>query len=299
VGRYGLVEKGSTLMVVSFTICTVIAVLAIQWTPWRISAGELAHGLSFTVPPGKFLTAFGAFAITGVGAAELIFYPIWLLEKGYARCVGPRDDSPQWAERARGWMRVMRVDAWTSMAIYTVATVAFYLLGAAVLQRQGLQVKNEELLGTLSHIYETAFGTWGRGVFLVGAFMVLYSTLFVSTASDGRLFADLITLMGLLRPGNDAGRRRAIRLSIVAVLMFVLAVYLIWGQAPVHLVTVGAVAQGVMLPFLAFAAVYFRHRCTHPALHPGKAWTAFLWISFLSLTAVGHFEAGPHLKLWS
>ena len=29
-------------------------------------------------------------------------------------------------------MRVMRVDAWGAMIIYTFATVAFYLLGAAI-----------------------------------------------------------------------------------------------------------------------------------------------------------------------
>ena len=36
VSRYGLVEKASTLMVVSFTICTVVAVAALQWTTFRI-----------------------------------------------------------------------------------------------------------------------------------------------------------------------------------------------------------------------------------------------------------------------
>ncbi len=289
VGRYGLVEKASTFMVVSFTLCTVVAVVALQWTKWSIAPGEIARGLSFGVPD-DFLTAFGAFAITGVGAAELIFYPIWLLEKGYARHVGPADGSARWAERARGWMRVMRIDAWLSMAIYTTATVAFYLLGATVLHRQGLKVANRDMLPTLSQMYETAFGDWGKGIFLVGAFMVLYSTLFVSTASDGRLFADLGAVMGFLKPGHARQRRWAIRLSIVGVLLFVLAMYLAWGEAPVHLVMVGAVAQGLMLPFLGYAALHFRHRSTHPALRPGVAWTGFLYLSFLSLCLVGLYN---------
>ena len=76
---------------------------------------ELAQGLSFGLPD-DLITAFAVFGITGVGAAELIFYPIWCLEKGYARATGPRDDSPEWYERARGWMRVMKYDAWFSMA---------------------------------------------------------------------------------------------------------------------------------------------------------------------------------------
>jgi Mn2+/Fe2+ NRAMP family transporter len=298
VGRYGLVEKGSTLMVVAFTICTVIAAVAIQWTEWGWSGGEIAAGLAFRVTD-DFLIAFGAFAITGVGAAEIIFYPIWLLEKGYARHVGPRDGSPEWTARARGWLRVLRTDAWLSMAIYTIATVGFYILGASILHRQGLVVADKELVPTLSRMYEGAFGAWGGRIFLVGAFMVLYSTLFVSTASDGRLFADLGLIMGFLKPGDDVARRRAIRGSIAAILCFVLGVYLLWGGFPVSLMMVGAVAQGIMLPFLGFGALWFRHKRTDPALRPGPAWTAFLWLSFASLAAVGVYLAGKSAKLWS
>ena len=75
---------------------------------------SLRKGLSFGLPD-DLITAFAVFGITGVGAAELIFYPIWCLEKGYAKATGPRDDSPEWYERARGWMRVMKYDAWFSM----------------------------------------------------------------------------------------------------------------------------------------------------------------------------------------
>src|ERR1041385_6909792 len=49
----------------------------------------------------------------------LIYYPYWCLEKGYARRVGPDDGSAEWKERARGWLRVMRIDAWISFFIYS------------------------------------------------------------------------------------------------------------------------------------------------------------------------------------
>ena len=45
----------------------------------------------------------------------------------------PRNDSPEWLDRARGWLRVMRLDVWVSLIVYTVATLAFYFLGAATL----------------------------------------------------------------------------------------------------------------------------------------------------------------------
>src|SRR4030095_5215787 len=80
--------------------------------------------------------AFGAFGITGVGASELYAYPYWCLEKGYARFTGPRSDDAAWAERAKGWLRVMYLDAWVSMVVFTGGTVAVYVVGAAVLSRQ-------------------------------------------------------------------------------------------------------------------------------------------------------------------
>jgi len=297
VGRYALVQWASTFMVVAFSICNVIAVAALQWTSFAISPAEFGHGLSFRIPEGQFLTAFGAFAITGVGAAEIIFYPIWCLEKGYAQFVGPRDGSAAWTARALGWMRVMRVDAWLSMAIYTVATAAFYLLGAAILHRQHLVVTNQTLVTNLSKIYEATFGAWGAWIFIVGAFMVLYSTLFVSLASNSRLFADVTGLLGVFRTREAATHQRITRAAIVGIAFFILSLYITWGE-PIYLVTVGAVAQGVMLPFLGLAAVMFRRRVP-PALRPGALWTMFLWISFFAMAAVGVYLAGKNLKLWA
>ena len=48
-GRYRVVENGSTAMVVVFTVCTIIAVGALQWTPYRITGANLAEGLSFAI----------------------------------------------------------------------------------------------------------------------------------------------------------------------------------------------------------------------------------------------------------
>jgi hypothetical protein len=50
------------------------------------------------------------------------------------------------------------------------------------------------------------------------------------------------------------------------------------------------VAQGMMLPFLAMAAVYFRHRRTVGALRPGVLWTVCLWIAAVSMAAAGVYQ---------
>jgi len=143
-GRYGVIERCAIVLVGGFTLITLAALVMLQFDPaWAISRSELASGLVPSIPPpvggrSPLVAALATFGIIGVGAAELMFYPYWCLEKGYGRAVGPRDDSPEWAARARGWMRVLQLDAWASMVVYTIVTVAFYLLGAATLGRLGL-----------------------------------------------------------------------------------------------------------------------------------------------------------------
>ena len=88
-GRYSVVERGSTWMVAAFTVSAVVSVAVLQSTPYHITASQLWSGLQFTLPD-SFTVAFAAFGVIGVGASELIYYPYWCLEKGYARHVGAR-----------------------------------------------------------------------------------------------------------------------------------------------------------------------------------------------------------------
>ena len=294
VGRYKLVEAASTWMVVAFTLCTMVAVIALQFTPYAVTGENLAHGLSFQLP-ASFTVAFAAFGIIGVGASELIYYPYWCLEKGYARHVGAPDGTPGWAERARGWMRVLKADCWVSCLVYTSATLAFYILGAAVLAAKGLDVTNADMIPTLAHMYQETFGAWSLPLFLVGAFAVLYSTIFVATASNARLLADALVVFRVKTYANDAERQRMVRLLCALVPVAWTILYLVWGS-PVTLVFVGAVAQGLMIPFLALAALWLAYRRTDPALRPGAFWRGCLWVSAACMVAVGLYQVVTTIK---
>lgn len=293
VGRYRTVETVSTAMVAAFTICTMVAVWALQGTPFAVTGGDLGRGFALRLPE-DFNVAFAAFGIIGVGAAELIYYPYWCLEKGYARQVGPADGSAAWGERARGWMRVLRMDAWLSCGIYTLATLAFFLLGAAVLHDQGLDVANADMIPTLAHMYHDTFGAWSVPVFLVGAFAVLFSTIFVSTASNTRLIADTCVLFHLAPDGAGRTRERIIRWSCVLLPVSWVTIFVLWGE-PVHLVLVGAIAQGFMLPFLGMAALWLHHRRGDPALRTGGAWRFLLWLSAACMVIVGAYQVANRL----
>jgi Mn2+/Fe2+ NRAMP family transporter len=293
IGRYKMVETLSTALVVLFTITTLVAVGALQSTEFAITSAQIAEGLKFQLPE-KFTTAFAAFGIIGVGASELIYYPYWCLEKGYGRNVGPHEDSAGWRDRARGWVRVMNIDAWVSFCIYTTATLSFYLLGAAVLHAKGLVVENSQMIATLSHMYRETFGQWSYWFFLVGAFAVLYSTVFGATASNARLLADALSLFGVVKYRAPEDRVRMVKVGCVLLPCAFAAVFLLVGE-PVSLVFVGALAQGLMLPFLAGAALYFRYRRTEAALRPGGFWSFWLWVAAAAMSAVGLYKVWEEL----
>jgi Mn2+/Fe2+ NRAMP family transporter len=288
IGRYRLIERLSTAFVAVFTLTTLGAVGALQTTDYAVTAAQLADGFSFHLPD-RLVTAFAAFGIIGVGASELMYYPYWCLEKGYARNVGPDDGSAAWRERAQGWLKVMRVDAWISFALYTTATLAFYLLGAAILHAKGLLVENARMIETLSVMYREVFGEWTFWLFLIGAFAVLYSTIFGATASNARMGIDALALWRVKLFRDEAEHTRWVKYGCVALPVAFTAVFAFFGS-PISLVFIGAVGQGLMLPFIAGAALYYHFQNPHRDLRAGKLSLACLIIAALLMAALGAYQ---------
>ncbi|MFV1994025.1 MAG: transmembrane Mn(2+) transporter, partial [Verrucomicrobiales bacterium] len=295
-GGFGFIEAFCAFLVSGFTLVTVVNLFALQsYDAWAVTAHEFRQGLSFGFPEltqeeraagfSPLATALFTFGIIGVGAAELVGYPYWCLEKGYGKWIGPREQSESWAIRARGWLRVLKVDAWVSMLIYTFSTIAFYLLGAAVLHRTGLLPEGPEMVRTLSVIYEPVFGRAAEVVFLVGAFAVLFSTFFVANAQKARLATDVADVFGFTVL-TEATRRKGIRFFSVLFPALCVVIYLLWPR-PVFWVLISGMAQSLLLPVLGFAALYFRYRKTDPRLLGGRLWDASLWLSFAGFLVVG------------
>ena len=289
-GGYSLVQSASTAMVAIFTLVTLATVIGLQAKPdWSISASEWLQGLSFGLPEGDKLkaltTALATVGIIGVGAAELIQYPYWCIEKGYAKHTGPDDGSNAWLERARGWLKVMHYDIWVSMLIYTTATIGFFVLGAGILHRSGIQPEESKLIQTLSAMYEPVLGSWAPPIYLFGAFMVLYSTYYVANASHARTFTDGLSILNLV--GRDqVSQGRMVKFLSALFPMLCLLVYWVL-PSPAWLVLISGSAQAVMLPMLGFAALYFRYYKTRRELHGSKWIEIGLWISVALLFVIG------------
>jgi Mn2+/Fe2+ NRAMP family transporter len=296
-GGYRRLEKVTTVLVAAVTLFTVASVAILQGTSFHITAANLEDGFKLAVPASALALAFSAFGITGVGASELVAYPYWCIEKGYARSAGPRSSDESWAERARGWIKVMQIDAWFSMVVFTVATVAFYLLGAAVLHPQHLYPRDKDVISTLSVMYLRPLEGTGLAFlrpfttvgFLLGAWAVLFKTLYVATAGNSRMTADFLHLSGLLPQVGPRARERTVKAFCVLYPVLALGLYYAFRE-PVTLVKIGGISQGLMLPLIAGATLYLWRRDPDRRVGPSALTVVLTWVAFLAITAVAVYS---------
>ncbi|MEM0970487.1 MAG: transmembrane Mn(2+) transporter, partial [Verrucomicrobiota bacterium] len=294
-GKYGMIESTVSTLVALFTLVSSLNLVFLQANPvWAVKPAEWWQGLQFRVPPPQegltpIATALATFGIIGVAAGELIFYPYWCLEKGYAAHIGPRDNSPEWNERARGWMKVLRWDAFASLIVYTFSTVCFYLLGASVLGRAGLEAEGMNMIRTLAAMYEPVFHEKAVGLFLLAASVILFSTFFVTNASKARVLTDALAIFGWRKRGKEGDRRWVRGLSIA--LPLISCVIFLFIPKPKFLILMAGMMQSFLLPMIAFAAIWFRYHHTSPDLRPSKTWDILLWISGAGLLIAGVWMA--------
>jgi manganese transport protein len=293
-GGYERIERFAIVKVGLFTVLTVCAAAVLFRRTNAVTTADLATGLSLHLPAAGFATAVAVFGMTGVGATELVMYPYWCIEKGYARFSGPPDGSPEWIARARGWIRVMHLDIACSLVIYALATVAFYLLGAGVLNRLGLVPQGNAAITVLSRIYTETLGEWALWLFYVGAVVTLYGTIFAATAAHARLFADLMRITGHYARA-DAARRRFWRDVFVVLLASVPAGFYWLFASPVKMVVAGGLAQTLMLPVIGLAVVYLRHTRIPRAIAPALGTTIALWVSTAVMLAVAAYYVWSRL----
>ena len=166
----------------------------------------------------------------------------------------------------------MYLDALLAMVVYTVMTAAFYLLGAAILHRQGLLPEGMELVETLSRLYTQSLGPWAGTLFLIGAFVVLFSTLFGALAIWTRLFSDAFGQIGWLDFKDFKQRHRAIAILAWSIPVIWATLFLVL-KVPALMVVIGGVATTVILLIVVFAVIH----------------DIALWISIIAILMVSFY----------
>jgi len=285
-GYYKPIENFSVIMIGFFTMFTFMSLYFVQYTPFEFTFEQVLSGLQFKLPKEAVAVAIGAFGITGVGGDEIMYYNYWCLEKGYARYAGPREDSDAWRERSKGWIKTMYLDAIAAMVVYTVVTALLYLLGASVLYAQGKIPEGYEMIETLSAIYTESLGPGAKIVYLGGAFLVLFSTLFASLAAWARLFPDIFGTLGWINFSDIAVRKRYLAIVAWAAPLLWASIFL-FIKLPVVMILSGGIVGSFILFVIVFSGIYIRYNKTEPYFKSGLLYDIILWISIISIFSIG------------
>jgi len=280
--KYAWIEKGSMVMVVGFTLFTLIAVFSLYGTSFGFGWEEVWSGLQFQLPSSLVFVAIGAFGITGVASDEIIAYNYWCLEKGYAAYTGVNDGSDDWKQRAKGWIKVMEMDAIVAMVIYTMVTAAFYLLGASVLHGRQEIPEGNAVIDTLANIYTQTLGSDVRNAYLIGAFFVLYSSVFATLAYWSRLFMDIFSSFQWIDINNEKTRSKGVAI-LAWVIPFLWIIAYLFVQLPTFMVMLGGLVGSVLLLVVVAAGIVFRNQNRNIKIPTSRFSEILFWMSVLSI----------------
>jgi hypothetical protein len=184
----------------------------------------------------------------------------------------------------------MYKDAFVSWIIYTFGTLAFFIMGAAVLHPQGLTPAGNEMITTLSRMYTDTLGAWASLLFLIGAVAVLGSTLWAAIPSWSRMYTNLLAEIGVVHWHDTASRLRWIRGFTIGLPIVWAAAYL-FIQSPVLMVQIGGVMTGIFLLGVVVAVWYLRRTEIDPRLYGGGLFNAVLVISSIAIVLLGIYTA--------
>ena len=176
------------------------------------------------------------------------------------------------------------------MVIYTIATIAFYLLGAGILHGMGLVPAARDMIPVLSNIYTQTLGPWALWLFYAGAIATLYGTIFAATAANSRVFSDMFRLLGVFQSDDYASRLLYRRVFVWFLTVTPAALFLL-VQSPVKMVVAGGMAQALMLPAAAVGTLYLRHRCLPRGIAPPLWITICLWLATVVIVALMSYYA--------
>jgi vacuolar-type H+-ATPase subunit I/STV1 len=157
-----------------------------------------------------------------------------------------------------------------------------------VLHSAGTVPEGYQMVDTLSRIFTETLGPWAKNAFLVGAFFVLYSTLFTAAASWARVWADAFGQIGWMRFESPQEQRKSIGI-LSWILPAAWCILFLFFQSPVKMVILGGIATSVLLLLVVYVSLVFRYRRLPASLKPSPVYDLFFWISVLSILFVSAY----------
>ncbi|HIA46460.1 MAG TPA: hypothetical protein EYN96_00475 [Candidatus Hydrogenedentes bacterium] len=280
-GSYKALERIMVCIVVLFTCTTLVCAIAMQFTEFSVTASDLARGFTFNFSEVLLFAAlaFSAYGYTGMASGDIAAYSFWCVEKGYPSFIGSDRDDPNWPARARGWLKVVQTDVWLGLCVLTLATIPYYVLGAGVLNKMGLEPSHDELISQLSNMFTQTLGQWAVWVFSIGAFFILFSTVISGIGGGGRFIPDYLIETGVIKRSNIDLRKKIVR-WYVGILPLVSFGFYMWIKNPVILIMIGGITSALLLPIQTASTLWLHKNKLDPRVRHGQATRIGMWVIF-------------------
>lgn len=137
-----------------------------------------------------------------------------------------------------------------------------------------------ETILTLSQIYTETLGSWAWGLFMLGAFFVLYSTVISGLGAGARMFADGMGVLGFIDPTDYAARLRILRVWAVVAPAITATCYF-FVRNPIWMLTISGTVSAMLTPILAGGILYLRYTRLDRRIAPTWKADAALWVCFV------------------
>lgn len=280
-GSYKWLERVMLVLVLGFTLTTLVCSIAMQFTEFSVSPVEVFAGFRFEFPVEFAALALAAYGYTGMAAGDIATYSYWCIEKGYPSFVGAKRDDPNWPSHTRGWMKVVQTDVLLTVIILTFATLPFYILGAGVLNPMGERPEGnpDEVISALSNMFTQTLGPWAVWIFAFGAFFILFSTVVSGIGGGGRFIPDYFIEAEVFERSNLRTRRAWTRGYVIVMPIFAFLMYM-WIKNPVLLIMIGGLTSAVTMPIQTGCLLWLQARKMDQRIRPRTAVTVGLWAIF-------------------
>ena len=265
-GSYRYLERIMLLLVMCFTATTIFCAGLMQTTEFAMTLDDFTSGFTFSFPIEYAALAIAMYGFTGVNGGEIAAYTYWCVEKGYPSYIGRHEGSESWLKRAKGWIKVLHVDVWTTLIILTLATVPFYLLGAGVLHPTGQRPEGLETISVLSNMFTATLGNWSVWLFGFGAFCILFSTTLSGVGAGGRVFPDYVIEFGFIHR-SKISRRYWTRGYVLIIPVLAFFLYMFYSR-PIVLVMISAFFAAITLPIQSGAAIWLQRNHMDERVRP-------------------------------
>jgi len=308
---YAVLEKSLKVIVPAFFILLVIASFLNLSTE---NLKQLFTGVTkFGFLPADIDMAvlLGAIVFAGAGGLLNLCVSLWYRDKqvGMGKYVGRIINpitgktesvsfrgyhflpSEEHLSRWRAWMKFVRIDQGVIFWFFGLITLLLLSLNAFVaLTPKGLVPEGLEVAVVQAHIFGNQWGAWGFNLFLVMAFLMLFSVMWIVIDAFTRIVSDVLYVNS--HTGPFARRLAWLRdisvhklyYGLIVAIVAISALLLPWQQ-PLPLLTISAVLGGLTMAVYTPVLIYLNNFRLAKPLRPS-------WFTNLMMTAAFLFYAG-------